>query len=389
MRAVVLALAALVVAAAFVWWRMGTAPTRPAQMDAASDAGSVARPPPPDLAAPPPRPGIAPTPTAPLAPTSSPLPAARRIARVRLVAVDATRNEPVDPHAAFRWSFAVGCDEQEVAAEASPGVRPIAALLPPGADASEIWVLIDGWGYSPFRASFPIHALDGVAVEEIRVPLEPVAAAAWTTVRVVLATAGDAVTEAEALELLATQRNSPSVPSRLAVEFAPGMPRERELSVPFPAVDLVFLTYPRMFVDGGRRIWISRPLVRVESATGRGSTPATFSITRPPTAVLELELHYPAGDRPQQLDCWGSWHQAENDGSGAPRRNSMSTFNVTVEGGPDVVRLERYAGQLTGLTGHAFGFVASVTPSGPLELRLSETTHAVVEFRRAPIPPPK
>jgi hypothetical protein len=311
------------------------------------------------------------------------------LARVRLVAIDATRNEPVDPHAGFGWAFGVGCDEQEVAANASPGARSIAALLPPGADASEVWVQIDGWGFSPFRRGFPIHALGGTAVEEIRVPLEPVADAAWTTVRIVLAATGDAGTAAESLQLLAMPRTSPYVQPRLVIDFAPGTPREREIRLPFPAEELVLETRPRILDVGGRRIWIGRPLVRVESTPESDAMPATFLVTRPPTAILELELRYPEGDRPRQLDCWGSWREVGTDGAGASHRNLMSTFNVTVEGAPDVIRLERYAGRLTGLTGRAFGLVSSVTPSGPLDLRLSETTRAIVEFRRAPVPPPK
>ena len=271
---------------------------------------------------------------------------------------------------------------REVLAESwRKGSRPqvVAALLPAGADETFLMVTIEGWGYRPVRQRITLRARDGEVGEEIRVPLEPVEEGAWSTVRLVLAGDGGIVSAEEAIELRVAARQFTYGPAILGVHFTPGSPRTREIRVPFPATDLEVLALPRLLDEAGRRIWIDAPRVKVDSASdGEGRVP-TFTVVRRPAATLELEIRYPPGDRPEVLDLTGSLSSVD---PGTPGRGYLTTFNLHVEHGPDLVRVEREQGRLKSLGGRADGFTVTIDPPAPYELRRSETTRARVELQR-------
>ncbi len=274
------------------------------------------------------------------------------------------------------------------------GVQDVAALLPAGADATEVTVWIEGWGFRFARRRFPLRAREDEGLDEIRVALEPVEASAWSAVRVVLAGEGetgesDSVAESESIRLAISPPSTAYGPPRLVVEFEPGSPRARDVRVPFAASAVEIKALPRESVEDGRRVWTGPPRVRVDRAPEEGGAAATFAVVRLPAAVLELDLRYAGVERPEAIDWWGSWSVVTTDPRDGTRRGYVTTFYVRVGGGPDVVRVEREGGRLKALSGIAAGFTVAVDPPGPHDLRLSETTRAAATVEAKSAQPPR
>jgi hypothetical protein len=308
----------------------------------------------------------------------------RGLVRARLTAYDATTGQTVDSPPVFRWSFPDGCEEAKETTPRNAPVPVVEARLPAGAVETVVTVGIHEWGFHPAQRTFPLRVQDAERAEEVRVPLEPVEPALWHAVRLVRPGSGDRVTEAEALQLrLSSGTLGRGGPSH-TVEFMTGSLRIQEVSVPFPPDELAVHVdvKPRLVIADGRHLWIEPQERDAVLRTADTSGPPTFAVA---SAVLEFDLRYPPGDRPEGIDLSGPWRGVHVAG---PMRGDRygSTFNVSVPRAPDVLRVERDPGELRSLWVRTPGFTFSVDPPPPYGLRSGETTRIVLEFRRLPGP---
>lgn len=322
------------------------------------------------------RPAVAPKASSEAAIAAAPSPTApRRAVRARFVAVDALSYQRVDPGAPFTYSLDADC-EDETLSWPTDGAQEVAVKLPRNAEAATIVLQLHAWGYRRVREAFELVWRGPDAVLETQVPLTPIDAAGWEVIRVKLPGVGDRVLEREALRLFVEQWSDESEPRR-PIDFAAGTARVREVRVPFPAAQASVRSAPRRIVEEGRTVDERPARIRVERDDASADA---FVVERLPAGTLEVELRYADVARPPSFLMFGTWNYGRPGG-----RNTATTFSVHVEGGPDVVRVEREEGRLDYLK--ALGFELSLDPEGPMIVRVGETTRVRATLRRMPSSP--